>query len=146
MMPGAVYRSGVSKMQGFLRLLKRWAKLQADVTAVALVGSHARGTAKASSDVDIVIITSNPGKYLQNEQWMDYFGEVASVQKEDWGLVQSRRVRYLNDLEVEYGITTPLWACTDPLDAGTKEVVAGGMRIIFERGAVLSSLEQAIRR
>lgn len=34
-----------------------WAKEQPTVQAVALVGSHARGTAQADSDIDIVVLT-----------------------------------------------------------------------------------------
>jgi hypothetical protein len=36
-----------------------------------------------------------------------------------------------------YGMTTPDWAAT-PLDAGTQEVIRGGMIVLFERGDFLS--------
>ena len=36
-----------------------------------------------------------------------------------------------------YGMTTPDWAPT-PLDAGTQEVIQGGMIVLFERGNLLS--------
>jgi hypothetical protein len=36
-----------------------------------------------------------------------------------------------------YGMTTPDWAAT-PLDAGTREVILGGMIVLFERGVLLS--------
>jgi hypothetical protein len=44
---------------------------------------------------------------------------------------------YQNGVEVEYGITTPDWAAI-PLDAGTREVISGGMIVLFERGILLS--------
>jgi hypothetical protein len=34
-------------------------------------------------------------------------------------------------------MTTPDWAAT-PLDAGTQEVIRGGMIVLFERGNLLS--------
>jgi hypothetical protein len=36
-----------------------------------------------------------------------------------------------------FGMTTPDWAAT-PLDAGTREVIRGGMTALFERGNLLS--------
>ena len=36
-----------------------------------------------------------------------------------------------------YGMTAPDWAAT-PLDAGTQEVIRGGMIVLFERGDLLS--------
>jgi hypothetical protein len=51
--------------------------------------------------------------------------------------VQSLRVFYRNGLEVEFGLTDPAWAAL-PLDEGTRQVIAGGMRVLFERGHNLS--------
>jgi hypothetical protein len=36
-----------------------------------------------------------------------------------------------------YGMTTPDWAAS-PLDAGTREVIRGGMIVLFERGDLLT--------
>ena len=36
-----------------------------------------------------------------------------------------------------YGMTTPDWAAI-PLDAGTEEVMRGGIKVLFERGRLLS--------
>jgi hypothetical protein len=36
-----------------------------------------------------------------------------------------------------YGMTTPDWTAT-PLDAGTREVILGGIIVLFERGKLLS--------
>ena len=35
-----------------------------DICGLALVGSWARGTARADSDVDLVVLTSHPDRYL----------------------------------------------------------------------------------
>ena len=121
----------------FLNPFVDWASAQGDVQAVALVGSYARGEAKDNSDIDLVLLTDEPQKYLEELKWLEGFGSVEKHQTEDYGKLISIRVWYQNGVEVEYGITTPDWAAS-PLDAGTQEVILGGMIVLFERGNLLS--------
>jgi predicted nucleotidyltransferase len=121
----------------------QWASSQADIVGVALVGSYARGTAipqgqgpAAASDIDLVLLTGRPGRYLEDTGWTGRFGQVQRLQVEDWGLVTSLRVWYADGREVEFGITTPAWA-TPPIDEGTRQVIAGGMRILLDRDGLL---------
>ena len=124
-------------IRDFLDTFVAWASDQPDVQGLALVGSYARGAAKDDSDIDLVILTDQPQKYLGDLKWIDRFGVVEKHQTEDYGKLISLRVWYQNGHEVEYGITTPAWAMT-PLDAGTQEVILGGMIVLFERGILLS--------
>ena len=114
-----------------------WAQGRADIQAVALVGSHARNAATEVSDVDLVVVLTGPDVYLQNTAWVERFGTVERQQFEDYGKVTSLRVWYDDGLEVEYGLTDPTWAAL-PLDEGTREVFSNGMRVLFERGDMLS--------
>ena len=125
------------KVNQFLKYISQWASIQSDIQAIALVGSHASGTATETSDVDLVIIIDDPSQYLHNLLWTERFGTVHKQQVEKYGLVTSIRVWYDDGLEVEYGITNDVWAA-EPLDKGTQKVIADGMRILFERGAILS--------
>jgi predicted nucleotidyltransferase len=124
-------------IRGFLDAFVDWASDQSDVQAIALVGSYARGAARADSDIDLVILTDQPKEYLDSLEWAERFGSVEKHQTEDYGKLISIRVWYQNGPEVEYGITRPDWAAT-PLDAGTREVISGGMIVLFERGILLS--------
>lgn len=124
-------------IRDFLNALVAWASDQSDVQAIALVGSYARGAAREDSDIDLVILTNQPAKYLDDIQWTERFGSVDKHQTEDYGKLISFRVWYLNGPEVEYGITTPDWAAT-PLDPGTREVILGEMIVLFEREILLS--------
>lgn len=124
-------------IRDFLNALVVWVSDQSDVQAIALVGSYARGAAREDSDIDLVILTDQPAKYLDDIQWTERFGSVDKHQTEDYGKLISFRVWYLNGPEVEYGITTPDWAAT-PLDPGTREVILGGMIVLFEREILLS--------
>ena len=125
----------------FISSFARWASTQPDIRAVGLVGSHARNAANESSDIDLVIITDHPNKYLKQTEWTRSFGTVVRQQVEDYGMVTSLRTWYADGLEIEYGITFPVWAQT-PLDAGTRQVIEDGMRVLFERDALLSPLRK----
>jgi hypothetical protein len=65
------------------------------------------------------------------------FGTVEKQQIEDYGNLTSLRVWYREGLEIEYGLTDERWAAI-PLDEGTRRVMAGGIRVLFERGDMLS--------
>ncbi len=132
--------------QNFLAKIKTWAAEQPDIQGVVLVGSYARGAARPDSDVDLVVLTTNPKRYLDSCAFAEKFGPVSSWQKEDWGAVTSLRVWYQDGLEVEYGVSLPAWAAL-PLDPGTLQVVSDGMQIIFDRdGSITSNLLAATGR
>ena len=122
----------------FLSAVVQWASAQLDIVAVALVGSYARGTAGPASDVDLVILTSCPQRYLRFTDWAATFGPIATQTTEDWGKVTSLRVWYEKGKEVEFGITTPEWVA-HPIDEGTRKVISDGIRILFDRHEYLAA-------
>lgn len=124
----------------FLLNFTAWAQSQPDVLAAALVGSHARGTASPTSDVDLVILARDPQRYLNDQSWVNRFGEPLRSQMEDYGRLTSLRVWYQSGLEVEFGLTGADWAA-QPLDAGTRRVIEDGMRVLFERQPLLSPFQ-----
>jgi predicted nucleotidyltransferase len=125
-------------IERFLGAVVQWASVQPDIVAVALVGSYARGTARPTSDVDLVILTTCPQQYLQVTDWAATFGPVGKQTVEDWGKVASLRVWYEQGREVEFGITTPEWVAP-PIDEGTWKVISGGIRILFDRHEYLAA-------
>ena len=127
----------VDSVNRYLDEFAGWAYAQPDIQAVALVGSYARNAATETSDIDLVIIASQPETYLQDVAWTRRFGQVRRQQVEDYGKVTSIRVWYTDGREVEYGITDEGWAAL-PLDEGTHRVISDGMRVLFEREPILS--------
>ncbi len=125
------------QVDSFLEDLARWAVSQNDMLAVALVGSYARGAATPDSDVDIILVSSHPDLYLKDSSWAADFGVIEKQQIEQYGMVTSLRIWYADGLEVEYGITDKRWAAI-PLDAGTRQVICDGIRVLFERREILS--------
>jgi predicted nucleotidyltransferase len=124
----------------FIEDFMRWSTKRKDIHAVALVGSIARSAVTDLSDVDLVIISSDPRKYISNTEWLRVFGTVITQKVEDYGKLISLRVWYESGLEVEYGFTTRDWVST-PLDKGTKRVIDDGMRVLFEKEKLLSPYE-----
>ncbi len=114
-----------------------WAADQPDVLGLALVGSYAKGTATEDSDIDLVLISRNPDRFLDDEGWVTRFGELEKCQLEYYGLLTSLRVWFAEGCEIEFGITDEGWVA-DPLDSGTRQVIQDGMRILFERENILS--------
>ncbi len=130
------------QVSDFLTQFTAWAKDHSDILAAALVGSYARGAARPDSDVDLVVIATDPAQYLSDVKWIAQLGEPARYQTEDYGLLTSLRVWYSDGLEVEYSFTDERWVAI-PLDAGTRQVISDGMKILFEQGELLSRHQPA---
>ncbi|HSP64419.1 MAG TPA: nucleotidyltransferase domain-containing protein [Pyrinomonadaceae bacterium] len=128
-------------VKAFLDKFSGWASLRPDIEGVALVGSYARDVANEESDVDLIILTKQPGRYLSDPSWASAFGEVGNRKLEDWGRVKSLRVFYKDGLEVEYGFAVPDWANL-PGVPGTHRVVSDGMKILFDPRGLLIRLQQ----
>lgn len=127
----------------FLEAFIQWARSQPGIEGVALVGSYARGAATESSDVDLVILTSDVDGYLRDQSWVSVFGEPAECRAEYYGRVTSVRACYASGLEVEYGFTTPDWANT-PIDEGTLSVVRDGMQDLHDPHGVIARMQRGI--
>jgi len=127
----------------FLHRMAAWAAQQSAIMGVALVGSHARGAARPDSDIDLVLLCTEPDAFLTDTAWIHLFGAVETCHTEEWGLVTSLRVHYKEGFEVEFGMTTLVWAGL-PVDPSTRRVVSHGMRILVDREGILGRLREAV--
>ena len=132
-----------SQADQFIDEFIEWAGSQPDIQAVALVGSYARQAASEESDLDLVILTDQAEQYLNFQVWLHNFGTVKGRQEENYGKVTSLRVWFDENIEIEFGFTTPDWA-TLPVDEGTGRVVKDGMCVLFERTPLLSSMQAEV--
>lgn len=141
----AAILAGMDDLAPFLHAVATWVHNQEDILAVGLVGSWARGTARADSDVDLVLIVADPDTYMNTDAWVSLFGPVSAIHDERWGpLFRSKRLHYRDRREVEFGFTTMAWAATEPLDAGTRQVVADGLQLLYDPRGVLHALAVAV--
>lgn len=122
----------------------RWAEDRPDLRGLAMVGSWARGAARMTSDVDLVVLTDSPRTYLENDDWLAAFGAVAVVRRQQWGPhLTEIRIQRASGLEVEIGITATAWAATEPVDPGTRRVVTDGVRVLHDPEQLLAALVRA---
>ncbi|VVC75429.1 hypothetical protein AQUSIP_07190 [Aquicella siphonis] len=132
-------RSDLQRITGFLDDVINWAKQNNEIIGIALVGSYARNQAKEDSDIDLVILSCKPEKYLSNNEWLKKFGKCINIKRENYGAVTSWHVSYQDGHEVEFGIASPSWADI-PAEQGTKEVVTHGIVIIYDPKALFIRL------
>lgn len=128
-----------------VRRVLAWADARSDVSAVALVGSWARGTGRADSDVDVVVLADDPTALVAGENLPTALGALALLGETRFGVLLAVRLAMPHDVELELGIAPPSWAATTPVDAGTARVVAGGMAILRDPDGLLAALSAAVR-
>jgi enterochelin esterase-like enzyme len=127
-------------VEELLKSLREWGLSERAILGIALVGSHARGMARPESDIDLVILLSDPRALGGDADWMTRFGSVRRVSDEDWGPVKAKRVHYADGKEVGFGFVSPAWAATEPCDAGTLAVVKSGIRVVYDPKGLLRNL------
>lgn len=73
-------RAGLAPMEAFQHRLIQWAEATPDIRALLLFGSHAvEGRADRWSDLDLIVISTNPDRYLGDEAWLRTFGNLWSA-------------------------------------------------------------------
>ena len=124
-----------------------WAKEQPTIQAVALVGPHARGPAREDSDIDFVLLTTNPHAFGADASWLNTIGwdsigtRIGEWQDEHYGRIWSRHLLLeQNNGEIEFGFALPSWADIDPVDPGTRSVIADGCCILYDPKNMLGRL------
>jgi predicted nucleotidyltransferase len=130
--------------QIFLDKVQQWAETNPDIIGVALVGSYARNEARVDSDLDLVLLTSQPQNFINEPEWIKIFGLVKSYEVEDWGLVTSLRVYYEAGLEIEFGLTSSEWVNL-PIDEGTGKVISDGMQILLDKEGLLGRASKEVQ-
>jgi uncharacterized protein len=134
------------EVQTFLHHARDWAFSRPDVVGAAVVGSWARDTARADSDVDLVLLTHDPVTYTEHHEWLAALAPGGRlIRTRSWGVLVERRILLRSGLEIEMGVVRPSWAKTQPVDAGTKRAVRSGFRPILDPHGVLAALAAACR-
>lgn len=98
------------------------------------------------SDVDFVVLTDDKAKYLADDSWVAAaLGERAEfVRTAGWGVLTEWRVVLASGLEVEFGFVPRSWASADPVDSGTRQVVAEGCSPVIDREGAFARLIAAV--
>jgi uncharacterized protein len=131
------------QLEKMLALIMAWAHSRTDILALALVGSRARGDARPDSDVDLVLLASEPQAFRHDETWPGEIawrnGGVVHQHDADYGAAWSRHIEVDNG-EIEFAFAGEAWAAVDPVDAGTARVISDGCRILVDKTNLLRNL------
>lgn len=136
----------VAEYESVVAGVARWAESRADIVAVGVVGSWARGNQHDDSDVDFVVLTPNKTTYTAGDGWIRAAlgRSVPVVRRSEWGALTERRLKLPSGFEIEFGFVEPSWASTDPIDPGTAEVsINGGLQPVYDPEALLVRLAAA---
>ena len=130
-------------VERFLAVLVAFAEARDDVRAVALVGSYARGVARPDSDVDVVMLTTEPETYIDGCDWIERFPGATLLATRRWGALTERRLVLANEREVDFGVARLSWASTRPLDPGTARVARDGLIALHDPNGLLADVVAA---
>jgi uncharacterized protein len=127
-----------------IEAVTEWSRYQADVSGLVLVGSYAYNHPRMASDVDLVLVTAEPGRHAHGLEWAATVDRNAKLTRsQDWGRLMERRVRLRSGLQVELGIVSPEWVSL-PLDPGTASVLRDGWRILHDPEGLLREAQAAL--
>lgn len=145
--PMSTAQNGEHRVEDLLTEVAAWAAARPDVRGVGVAGSWARGGARPDSDVDLVVLADEPTVLLASEgpDTARALGLDGRTAIEEWGVVTAIRGNLAGGLEVEIGIATPAWALVDPLDSGTREVIRGGFRIVYDPEGLFAAAVDAAK-
>jgi hypothetical protein len=98
------------------------------------------------SDLDIIILTEDKRRLVADPSWIETaVGEPAPlVRSQEWGPLTERRVALTTGFEIEFGLCSPSWAGTDPVDPGTAHVVSGGCTSVVDPQGVFARLIEQV--
>lgn len=123
-------------MEPLLATFVSWAETQADIRAAAVVGSHARTDrpADAWSDLDLVVIVTDPHRYVSTTDWLAHIAvpHLTFLEPTAVGNLTERRVLFDGARDVDF-IFVPTAVVKDVLRQGLDD----GVALLFQRGVNL---------
>jgi aminoglycoside 6-adenylyltransferase len=132
---------------GYARILDRfvsWAQAEDPIRGAVVIGSRARQDHPADvwADLDIVVVSTDPGRYAHSAEWAGAIGEpwISFVEVTPDGEGLERRVLFAGGLDVDFAFVDR----TRLLEAWTAEaaaVFARGARLLIDKDGLLDHLE-----
>ena len=132
---------------GLLARVEDWARTDAGVHGLLLLGSRARSEHPADvwSDTDLIAVVDEPAAFLADASWPARFGAVAITFIEQTGHGRrERRVLYADGTDLDV-VPVPLAEVRDGLsDPGALAILGRGHRVLVDKGGLFDALPVAI--
>jgi aminoglycoside 6-adenylyltransferase len=141
---------------GLLARIEDWARTDAAVHGLLLLGSRARGDPPADvwSDTDLIVAVDDPVSFLADAAWPEQFGAVAITFIEQTGHGRrERRVLYADGTDLDV-VPVDVAEIRDGLsDPGALAILGRGHRVLVDKEGLFDALpsqihaaEEALRR
>lgn len=116
-----------------------------EIAAIALFGSHARGTARPDSDIDILILTADIERFFTDDDYISNIGRFRYARRENWcGLLETIRAFYRQENgNLEFNLALPSWADL-PVNNDARRIAKDGMKILYDPQGILEKLQTAV--
>lgn len=113
-----------------------WAKQTADVDGLILIGSRARSSPPADqfADIDLLLVTSTPSRYLYGNDWLEQWGDVqvSVVERAPVGSLVERRLLLVDGQDVDVVVTDRSSLARALVTPQGTSVVGGGARVLHD--------------
>ena len=121
-----------------------WAKASSDIKSVFIVGSHARTDHPADeySDLDLVMIVTDPEHYISSTQWLANIGDywISFVEKTAVGGGKERRVLFENAMDVDFAVFSEEGFTQAIKEVEIQAVFKRGFRILLDKSGFVDTL------
>ena len=117
------------------RAIALWAQRKTNINGLALVGSWARDAAQVNSDIDLVVLATDPQNFRCITEWLEEIAWPAPITKwadVSYGPLWSRHCELEDHTRVELGFCSREWASCYPIDPGTARVIRDGCRVLYD--------------
>jgi aminoglycoside 6-adenylyltransferase len=105
---GSTTNGSSDRYRHILERFLAWARAREDLRAVIVLGSRARGDRPADefSDLDLALVSTDPGFYLRETWWLERLGTplLTFVEGQAVGTGLERRVLFEGDLDVDFAV------------------------------------------
>lgn len=141
------YPERVQTYDDITKRLVRWAGEQPDLRAILVIGSRARLQAPADrwSDLDLVLVTTHPQRYLDGSDWLDALGPrwLTFTEATATGGLTERRALFDGALDIDF-VPLPAEDFRRMLRQGfppaVASVLARGLRFILDKDGMAQQL------
>ena len=126
-----------------------WAKQQPEICGVALVGSWARNRTHENSDLDLMLLATNPELFFRDTNWFNKLDwqklnlQTSKYYDRIYGVVRSRHLCFTGGQRIEFTFGYRSWANINPIDPGTSIVVSSGIKILYDPDNLFNALVSA---
>ena len=132
----------------FIERYVQWAQTDPGTHAAIIIGSRARIDHPADewSDLDVIVVTSDPQRYLATTDWLENVGNPwLTFIEPTLGGGMERRVMFEGGLDVDFALTPVEWcqqAVITGLPPDVADMIRRGVRVIVDKDGWAARLLQ----